>query len=68
MPPEQCGGIPHRGTDLASHLLRSPVDFSSFTGKTVAILFVDLVKAFDRVIREFVVGWPHLPRVDKLAL
>ena len=50
------------------HLLRSLVDSSSFTGKTVAILFADLVKAFDRVIREFAVGWPHVPRVDKLAL
>ena len=38
------------------------MDLARLWGRSCFILFVDLVKAFDRLVRETVVGWPdHLP-------
>ena len=55
----QCGAVKGKGSDFATHLLRTLLDYAASCGKSVAILFVDLVKAFDRVIREVVLGWPQ---------
>ena len=46
------------GTALASHTIRSIIDLSMLWGWSLFVLFVGLTKAFDRLIREFVVGWP----------
>ena len=35
------------------------LDYASSWGMSVAVLSVDLVKAFDKIIRELVLGWPQ---------
>ena len=55
---EQCGGVPGRGTDLANHVVRTFLDNAASAGRSVAVLFIDLTKAFDYVIREHALGWP----------
>ena len=59
-----------RGTDLANHLLRSVQDLAREQKRSCAILFVDLTKAFDLVIREIVFDWlgfQDLPQDQRLA-
>eukprot|EP00973_Karenia_brevis_P047183 6548786-Karenia_brevis.AAC.1 len=34
---------------------------------SVCVLFIDLVKAFDKVIRQVVHGWGHSPPPDRVA-
>lgn len=55
----QCGAVEGKGSDFATHLLRSLLDLAAINGLSIAILFVDLVKAFDRILREIVLGWPQ---------
>ena len=47
------------GTALASHLLRSFLDYTRLAGLSAFVLFIDLSKAFDRVIRELAMGCLH---------
>ena len=65
---EQCGGIRGKGTGLATHTLRTAIDLCIARSKPLAILFIDLSKAFDRVIREFALGWPSITIPSKRAL
>lgn len=58
MQKDQFGGIAGRSTDFASHVVRLFVDWCRITKMSFFVLFVDLVKAFDRIIREIVLGWP----------
>ena len=58
MPPNQHGGTKGRGTDFASHIVRSLLDIAHLKGWSVFVLFLDLIKAYDRVVRELVLGWP----------
>ena len=51
------GAVPGLGTALASHLVRSFMDLCKFMGWSHCILFADLTKAFDKAIREIVMGW-----------
>eukprot|EP00973_Karenia_brevis_P017134 2353514-Karenia_brevis.AAC.1 len=55
---EQCGCIRGRGTEYATHLVRSFIDYCSIQGLSFFVLFLDLEKAFDRVIREFLIDLP----------
>ena len=57
VPPNQCGATRGKGTDLATHLLRSVQDYAKMHYKSLAIVFVDLSKAFDKIVREIVMGW-----------
>ena len=57
MPQSQYGAVNGRGTDFATHLVRSFLDYCSIASLSVFILFVDLVKAYDRIVREIVLGW-----------
>ena len=50
------GGVKGRGTTRAALTTRSFVDFCRRTRTPGAILFVDVRKAFDVVIREFLFG------------
>ncbi len=52
----QCGGLNHKGTDFASHALSSFLEASRARGWSAANLYVDLVAAFDSVVREIVMG------------
>ena len=56
---EQCGCISHRGTEFATHLVRSFIDYCHVNKMCYFILFVDLEKAFDKIVREFVLGLPE---------
>ena len=58
MPEDQHGAVSGRGSDFASHTVRSFIEFCLLSTRSFFILFVDLVKAFDRVVRELVLGWP----------
>ena len=67
MPSSQHGAIPGKGTDLASHLVRSAVAAAAMLNMSVCVLLVDLVKAFDKVVRQLVHGWGPAPPADKAA-
>ena len=66
--PEQCGGVVGKGTDLASHVVRSAIDFAKLFSLSIFMLFVDLTKAFDFALREVVLGWPQGVYEDKVKL
>ena len=59
VPESQCGAVKGKSGDFATHLLRSALDYAKARSLSIAILFVDLVKAFDRLLREIVIGWPQ---------
>eukprot|EP00959_Pyramimonas_sp_CCMP1952_P312454 6540074-Pyramimonas_sp.AAC.1 len=52
MPLTQFGAVPKRGADVATLLIRAALGAAHLKNLSVVVLFVDLVKAFDRVIRE----------------
>ena len=45
------------GTALAGHTLRTAVDLAKSMNWSYMLLFVDLTKAFDMLVRETVMGW-----------
>ena len=52
----QSGCVKHRSTPFVSHTVRLFLDFCRTTRRSAFVLFLDLSKAFDYVIREFVMG------------
>ena len=54
----QFGGTPGMGTAPATHVVRTFLDVARLKTVSVMVLFVDLSKAFDYLIRELVLGWP----------
>ena len=68
IPVEQCGAARGRGTDLATHVVRSAIDYAMILNMSVAILFLDLTKAFDFIIREIAIGWPTRSKLDQIQL
>ena len=58
MPEAQHGAVAGRGTDYAAHLVHCFMAYCAAQRKSCFVWFVDLVKAFDRAIREIVMGWP----------
>ena len=59
VPESQCGAVKKKSGDFATHLLRSVLDYAKARSPSIAIRFVDLVKSFDRLLREIVIGWPQ---------
>lgn len=57
MPAMQCGAVPGRGTDFAHHLTVLTIDYAAANNMSSFILFIGQIKAFDRVVREVVMGW-----------
>ena len=57
IPDVQCGATAGKGTDFASHLIRSVQAYTKAWGKSLGLLFLELTKAYDRVIRELVFRW-----------
>ena len=57
-PDMQCGATRGRGTDFASHFVAAAIEFASKASLCIAVVFLDLIKAFDRVLRELVLGLP----------
>jgi len=60
MPRDQYGGVRKRGTDIATHLVASAAAAAKLKSWCFFALFIDLVKAFDRIIRQIVFGWGEL--------
>ena len=58
MPECQHGATRGRSTDFATHLVREAIAHAEAAKLCIFILFLDLVKAFDRIIREVTLGWP----------
>ena len=67
MPECQHGVVAGKGTEVASHLIRTAIDVAKLQRLSVFVLFIDLVKAFDRVIRQLVLGWGDRPPGDPAA-
>ena len=63
-PESQFGAIPKRGTDMASHTIHSMIDYAAQAKLSILVLFMDLTKAFDRVIRQLIYGWGTIPRSE----
>ena len=59
LPQTQCGAARAKGTDLANHLVRSALDYARGTGRSIFVLYIDLIKAFDFALGEIVAGWPR---------
>ena len=66
MPSCQFGAIKGGGTDLAHHLVLTALDYAAAMSYSIFVLFVDLVKAFDKVLRELVMGFSHHPAGDRV--
>eukprot|EP00973_Karenia_brevis_P085828 11905929-Karenia_brevis.AAC.1 len=58
VPIDQHGATAKRGTDFAHHIVRSFIDYANMAKLSFFVLFLDLIKAFDRIVRELVFGWP----------
>eukprot|EP00969_Alexandrium_andersonii_P327225 14459250-Alexandrium_andersonii.AAC.1 len=54
LPHEQCGGTEGKGADRVAHSSTLFLEYARKARKSAAIVFVDLSKAFDRVVREVV--------------
>ena len=59
VPPTQFGAVRSGGTDVPHHIIRSACDYAALADLSVCVLFVDLVKAFDRILRELIFGFPQ---------
>ena len=59
MPESQFGAVKNGGTDYAHHLVLTSIDYARLAAQSIFILFLDLEKAYDRIIRELVIGWPQ---------
>ena len=63
----QCGSVPGRDATLLTAALQTTfVERNLSTSTSWALLFLDLAKAFDSVIREYLYGVDHV-RLDALA-
>jgi len=58
IPDSQHGAVGGRGTDMAAFLLQSFIAFCDLQSLSYFVLFVDLVKAFDKILREITLGIP----------
>ena len=61
----QCGGLPHRGTDMAAHMVRAFLEHSRHVGRTAAVAYVDLWSGFYTVVRQLVM--PIATTADDMA-
>ncbi len=59
----QCGGLAHKGTDMAHHQITSTMRLCNAKKQTCITLYLDLVQAFYRTLRQLVVPL-HTPQQD----
>jgi hypothetical protein len=55
----QFGGVAGGGTDFANHTVRTAIHYAKAFALSIFILFLDLEKAYDKVVRELMFGWPQ---------
>jgi hypothetical protein len=60
LPAEQLGGVRKRGTDFGIYIISSFLEAAGVEGWSAGVLYVDLVEAFDTVLRELIFGSPLL--------
>ena len=58
IPIDQCGATASRGTDFATHAMLTFVERCRLLRRSHFVLFVDLVEAFDKAVREIVLCTP----------
>ena len=58
MPKSQYGVVSKEGIDLAAHVINSAIDYSTLVVWSAFVIFLDLVRVFDKVVRELVLGRP----------
>ena len=66
IPLDQFGATKGRGTDFATHIITSMASIAFMMQWSMFILFIDLVKAFDRIVRELIMGWPDVADSEKV--
>ena len=54
----QFGGMPGRGTDMATHVIRLLQEFTTANQMSLAVLFFDCVSAFHSLVRQLLVAQP----------
>ena len=80
----QCGGLPRRSTDFAHHVVKLFLSRCKAVKRSGAILFLDVLNGFDRVIRAIAfmndydvlgvaqlyakLGFPPVPSVSRDAM
>ena len=63
VPSTQFGATRGGGTDFAHHIVLEVLHHAHVRGLSACLLFLDLVKAFDKALREIVFGLPvHVRR------
>ena len=55
-PADQYGGCAGGGTDYPANVIRCMLDYARQAALSVFVLFIDLVAAYDKVVREIVFG------------
>ena len=63
----QFGAVAGGGTDFAHHFVLTCLDYAAAFKLSIFILFADLVKAFDKVLRELVFGFPQGLETSRVA-
>ena len=56
MPCTQFGAVEKRGSDFATHVVISSIQVARLRNWSIFIMFIDLTKAFDRIVRELAIG------------
>ena len=59
--------LSHCGADLAHHVMESALQLSMALEISAALIFLDLEKAYDKAIREMVMGFPANIKENPLA-
>ncbi|CAK0905350.1 unnamed protein product, partial [Prorocentrum cordatum] len=67
VPKSQYGAVAKRGTDYASLVVRLMISYATHARKSIFVLFLDLVNAFDKAIRQLVCGFGPNPPADTTA-
>ena len=67
MPVDQHGGVSGRGTDFATYVVRASLEYAALAEWSIFVLYLDLVKAYDRILRELVIGFPANLLEDKVG-
>ncbi|CAK0846084.1 unnamed protein product, partial [Prorocentrum cordatum] len=67
IPQDQNGTVRRRGADFATHVVTSVAAWAKAMTWSIFIMFLDLAKAFDRIVRQLVAGWGEVPEGARLA-
>ena len=67
MPSSQYGSVGRSGVDFASHVIRCLVAIADVADMSYCVVFLDLSKAFDKVVWEVMLGWPASVAPDRAA-